>query len=97
MDREDYTDGDDSGGSYKIIQAARDISTVQYKLQNATLIIPDYPVMKICPHKLMSTIYCACIAWSFFLLQQAKTCNSQKYRVTELLLCSLHVMSKLTY
>ena len=57
--------------------------------------LSDYLVMKICPHKLMSTIYC--IAWSFFLLQQAKTCNSQEYRVTELLLCSLHVMSKLTY
>ena len=45
-----------------MIQAARDIGTVQYKLQNATLIIPDYLVTKICPHKLISTIYC--ISWS---------------------------------
>ena len=37
--------------------------------------------MKICPHELMSAIYC--IAWSYLSLQQAKTCNSHKYRVNE--------------
>ena len=41
------------------------------------LLVPDSPVTKFCPSKLMSAIYC--IAWSFFLLQQTKTCNSQKY------------------
>ena len=50
--------------------------------------------MKICAHKLISAIYC--IAWSFFSLRQAKTCNFQKYRVTEGAVC-MWVTSKITY
>jgi len=41
------------------------------------LLIPDSSVTKICAHELTSAIYC--IAWTFFSLQQAKTCNSHKY------------------
>jgi len=62
------------------------------------LLVPDSPVTKFCPSKLMSAIYC--IAWSFFLLQQTKTCNSQKYnelsRAIYFAVC-MSVMCKLTY
>ena len=63
----------------------------KYRMQ---LLVPDSPVMKTCAHKLTSAIYC--IAWSFFLLQRAKTCNSPKYRVTEQAVCTW-VTFKLTY
>jgi len=50
------------------------------------LLVPDPPVMKLCAHELTGAIYC--IVWSFFSLQQAKTCNSQKYSVTEQTVCA---------
>ena len=59
---------------------------VQFTISiECNLLIPDSPVTKICAPKLTSAIYC--LAWTFFPLQQAKTCNSQKYRVTEQAVC----------
>ena len=58
------------------------------------MLVPDSLVTNICAHKLMSAIYY--IAWSFFSLQLAKTCNSQKYRLTEKAVCAW-VMSKHSY
>ena len=71
--REDYTNGDDGGEGYLMIQAAGDTGTVQYKLQNAR--VSDCPGIRICSHKLMAAIHC--IAWFFFSLQQVKTFNSR--------------------
>ena len=93
IDQQRYTDGDDSEGSYLIIQAARDTGSVQYKLQNATYLFLTLRT-KICPRELASAIYC--IAPSCFSLQRAKTSNSQIHRVTEWTVC-MWVMSKLTY
>ena len=47
--KEDYTDGDDSEGSFLIIQAARDTDTVQYKLQNATYSFLTFRRQKLVP------------------------------------------------
>ena len=58
-----------------VIQAAGDTDIVQYKLQICKLLHPDCLGTRICSCELMGIIYC--IAWSFFSLQQAKTCNSQ--------------------
>ena len=58
------------------------------------LLVPDSLVTKICAPELTSAIYC--IVWTFFSLQQAKTCNPQKYRLTEWAVC-MWVTSKLTY
>ena len=77
-----------------MIQAARDTSTVQYKYRMQFTHSRLSPVMKICAHELTSAIYC--IAWSFFSLQQAKSYNFQKYRVTKWTVCT-RVMSKLSY
>jgi len=54
------------GNRYSSIQATE-----------CNLLILDSLVTKICPCELMSAVYC--IAWSFFSLQQAKTCKSRKY------------------
>ena len=41
---------DDSGESYLVIQAARNMGTVQWKLKNVTyMLISDFPVTRICP------------------------------------------------
>jgi len=57
-----------------VIQADGDTGIVQYKLQICKLLVPDCLGTRICSGELMGIVYC--IAWSFFLLQQAKTCNS---------------------
>jgi len=51
---------------YFVIQAGTDIGTVQ-EAAKCNLLIPDCPVMRICPCEMMS---------SFFSLKHAKTCNS---------------------
>ena len=88
-----YIDGNDSKGSYLVIQAARDSGTVKssYKTQLACSRLSGDE--NLCP-ELTSAIYC--IVWTFFSLQQAKTCNPQKYRLTEWAVC-MWVTSKLTY
>jgi len=59
---------DDSGESYLAIQAARNMGTVQWKLINVTyMLIPDFPVTRICPLQMMSAIHC--IVWYFFSLK----------------------------
>ena len=86
--REDYINGDDSEGSYPVIQAG---IPVQFNISaECNLLVPDSLVMKICACGLKSAIYC--IAWTFFLLQQGKTCNSQSNSMG-----GLHVIFKLTY
>ena len=70
--RDYYTNGGDSKGSYLVIQAARDTGTVQYKYR---MQLTCSLVMKVLC--LTSTIYCI-----------AKSCNSQKYRVTEQVVCT---------
>jgi len=65
-----------------------------YISTECNFLVPDSPLTKTCACELINAIYC--IVWSFFSVQQAKTCNFQKDRVTEQAVCTW-VISKLNY
>ena len=68
---------------------------VQFNISTeCNILAPDSPLMKTCARELINAIYC--IARSSLSVQQAQTCNFQKYRVTEQAVCTW-VTSKLNY
>jgi len=75
---QNYIDSDDSERIYVVIQAARDTGMVQ--VQNTTYSCQTLWLWKLLlqtdKHHLLHSLVIS--------LQQVKTCNSQKYRVTEL-------------